>query len=100
VIPAGYYTVSMFGSVREHSYFTLMGPGENIVENMDGGEMSTYQMNASRPTDLRLAQHGHERRLRSRHRQHVGSSPVVGPKGLTARPTAPRSRRTCSGATR
>ena len=48
VIPAGYYTVLMFGpgGCATIPYFTLKGPGENIVDNMDGGELSTNQYNA------------------------------------------------------
>jgi hypothetical protein len=48
VIPAGYYTVLMFGpgGCANIPYFTLKGPGENIVDNMDGGELSTNQYNA------------------------------------------------------
>ena len=48
VIPAGYYTVLMFGpgGCANIPYFTLKGPGENIVDNMDGGELSMNQYNA------------------------------------------------------
>lgn len=48
VIPAGYYNVLLFGpgGCANVPYFTLKGPGENIVDNMDGGELSTNQYNA------------------------------------------------------
>jgi len=42
VIPAGYYTVMLVGpgGCANVPYFELHGPGENIVDNMDGGELS------------------------------------------------------------
>ena len=48
VIPAGYYSVLMFGpgGCANVPYFTLKGPGETIVDNMDGGELATNQYNA------------------------------------------------------
>jgi hypothetical protein len=48
VIPAGYYSVLLFGpgGCANVPYFTLKGPGETIVDNMDGGELSTNQYNA------------------------------------------------------
>jgi hypothetical protein len=48
VIPAGYYSVLLFGpgGCANVPYFTLKGPGESIVDNMDGGELSTNQYNA------------------------------------------------------
>jgi hypothetical protein len=48
VIPAGYYNVLLFGpgGCANVPYFTLKGPGESIVDNMDGGELSTNQYNA------------------------------------------------------
>jgi hypothetical protein len=48
VIPAGYYSVLLFGpgGCANVPYFTLKGPGESIVDNMDGGELSSNQYNA------------------------------------------------------
>jgi hypothetical protein len=42
VIPAGYYTVLLVGpgGCSNVPYFELHGPGANIVDNMDGGELS------------------------------------------------------------
>ena len=34
------------GGCANIPYFTLKGPGESIVDNMDGGELSTNQYNA------------------------------------------------------
>lgn len=43
VIPAGYYKVLLFGpgGCANVPYFDLKGPGTNIVDNMDGGELAT-----------------------------------------------------------
>jgi len=48
MIPAGYYTVTLVGpgGCANVPYFELHGPGENIVDNMDGGELSTNSYNA------------------------------------------------------
>jgi hypothetical protein len=48
VIPAGYYTVTLVGpgGCANVPYFELHGPGENIVDNMDGGELSQNSYNA------------------------------------------------------
>ena len=48
VIPAGYYTVMLVGpgGCANVPYFELHGPGENIVDNMDGGELSLNSYNA------------------------------------------------------
>jgi hypothetical protein len=42
VIPAGYYTILLVGpgGCSNVPYFELHGPGANIVDNMDGGELS------------------------------------------------------------
>jgi len=91
VIPAGYYTVSMFGpgGCANIPYFTLKGPGENIVENMDGGEMSTYQMNAYFAPNSTYSWHSDVDTnvvyTFATNASVVGSPPaVVGPKGLAA----------------
>jgi hypothetical protein len=43
VIPAGYYTLQMFGpgGCANVPYFDLKGPGTSIVDNMDEGELAT-----------------------------------------------------------
>ncbi len=48
VIPAGYYTVMLVGpgGCANVPYFELHGPGENIVDNMDGGELALNSYNA------------------------------------------------------
>ncbi|HEY4348683.1 MAG TPA: hypothetical protein VGM80_13930 [Gaiellaceae bacterium] len=48
VIPAGYYTVTLFGpgGCANVPIFELKGPGTSIVDNMDGGELSQNNYNA------------------------------------------------------
>jgi len=91
VIPAGYYTLLMFGpgGCSNIPYFTLKGPGENIVENMDGGELSTYQMNAYFSPNSTYSWHSDVDTTVvytfSTNSSVVGSPPpVVGPKGLSS----------------
>jgi hypothetical protein len=49
VIPAGFYTVLLTGpgGCTSLPYFDLRGPGNNIVDNMDEGEMSSAIDNAN-----------------------------------------------------
>jgi hypothetical protein len=47
-IPGGYYTVLLTGpgGCANVPYFELKGPGENIVDDMDEGELATFTYNA------------------------------------------------------
>jgi hypothetical protein len=91
VIPAGYYTVLMFGpgGCANVPYFTLKGPGENIVENMDGGELATNAVNAYFAPNSIYTWHSDVDTTVvytfTTSSTVVGSPPAqVGPKGLTA----------------
>jgi hypothetical protein len=91
VIPAGYYTVLMFGpgGCANIPYFTLKGPGENIVDNMDGGELSTNQYNAFFQPNSTYSWHSDVDTnvvfTFQTNSTVVGTAPpVVGPKGLSS----------------
>jgi hypothetical protein len=91
VIPAGYYTVLMFGpgGCANIPYFTLKGPGENIVDNMDGGELSTNQYNAFFQPNATYSWHSDVDTTVvytfATNGTVVGAPPpVVGPKGLSS----------------
>lgn len=91
VIPAGYYTVLLFGpgGCANVPYFTLKGPGENIVDNMDGGELSTNQYNAYFQPNATYTWHSDIDTTAvytfTTNGSVVGAPPaVVGPKGLSS----------------
>jgi hypothetical protein len=91
VIPAGYYNVLLFGpgGCANVPYFTLKGPGESIVDNMDGGELSTNQYNAYFQPNSTYSWHSDVDTTVvysfSTNATVVGSPPaVVGPKGLSS----------------
>jgi hypothetical protein len=91
VIPAGYYTVLLFGpgGCANVPYFTLKGPGENIVDNMDGGELSTNQYNAYFQPNATYSWHSDVDTTTnytfSTNSSVVGTAPAtVGPGGLSA----------------
>lgn len=91
VIPAGYYTVLMFGpgGCANIPYFTLKGPGENIVDNMDGGELSTNQYNAYFAPNSTYSWHSDVDTTVvytfATNNTVVGTPPpVAGPKGISA----------------
>ena len=52
VIPAGYYTLRLSGpgACTELPYFELKGPGENILDNMDLGEMQATDIAVFQPS--------------------------------------------------
>jgi hypothetical protein len=91
VIPAGYYNVLLFGpgGCANVPYFTLKGPGESIVDNMDGGELSTNQYNAYFQPNATYTWHSDIDTTAvytfTTNGTLVGSPPsVVGPKGLSS----------------
>jgi hypothetical protein len=91
VIPAGYYSVLLFGpgGCANVPYFTLKGPGESIVDNMDGGELSTNQYNAYFQPNSTYTWHSDIDTTVvytfTTNGTVVGSPPpVVGPKGLSS----------------
>jgi hypothetical protein len=91
VIPAGYYNVLLFGpgGCANVPYFTLKGPGESIVDNMDGGELSTNQYNAYFQPNSTYTWHSDIDTTAvftfSTNGTVVGNPPaVVGPKGLSS----------------
>jgi hypothetical protein len=91
VIPAGYYSVLLFGpgGCANVPYFTLKGPGENIVDNMDGGELSTNQYNAYFQPNSTYSWHSDVDTTVvytfATNGTVVGSPPAtVGPKGLSS----------------
>jgi hypothetical protein len=91
VIPAGYYNVLLFGpgGCANVPYFTLKGPGESIVDNMDGGELSTNQYNAYFQPNATYTWHSDIDTTAvytfATNGTLVGSPPsVVGPKGLSS----------------
>jgi hypothetical protein len=91
VIPAGYYTVLMFGpgGCANIPYFTLKGPGESIVDNMDGGELSTNQYNAYFQPNATYSWHSDVDTTAvytfSTNATVLGAPPAtVGPKGLSS----------------
>jgi hypothetical protein len=91
VIPAGYYNVLLFGpgGCANVPYFTLKGPGESIVDNMDGGELSTNQYNAYFQPNATYTWHSDVDTsivyTFATNGTVVGSPPaVVGPKGLAS----------------
>jgi len=91
VIPGGYYNVLLFGpgGCANVPYFTLKGPGESIVDNMDGGELSTNQYNAYFQPNSTYTWHSDIDTTVvytfTTNGTLVGSPPsVVGPKGLSS----------------
>ena len=91
VIPAGYYNVLLFGpgGCANVPYFTLKGPGESIVDNMDGGELSTNQYNAYFQPNSTYTWHSDVDTTAvytfATNGTIVGTAPpVVGPKGLSS----------------
>jgi hypothetical protein len=91
VIPAGYYNVLLFGpgGCANVPYFTLKGPGESIVDNMDGGELSTNQYNAYFQPNSTYTWHSDVDTTAvytfATNNTVVGSAPpVVGAKGLSS----------------
>jgi hypothetical protein len=91
IIPAGYYSVLLFGpgGCANVPYFTLKGPGESIVDNMDGGELSTNQYNAYFQPNATYTWHSDVDTTAvytfATNNTVVGSAPpAVGPKGLSS----------------
>jgi hypothetical protein len=92
MIPSGYYTVMLVGpgGCANVPYFELHGPGENIVDNMDGGELSLNSYNAYFAPNSTYSWHDDDTSppvtfTFATSAEVVGSAPAVaGPSGITA----------------